>query len=189
MTDLDAPDWWGEGEAETTRPFTALLDRLNTDLDTYPDSPTIAALVVRDRSTGAVIGSAGPASVLGVAYLAGAPAYLIVRAERLAAAIGDPGRGGHVHRAVRLDALRRDINRRLRPYVGRNALGTITVRLPLNYPARADVALPAVLDAPERAEAVRPEVVTDADPPPLDAPDLAPLLRTGPPTARVSVAA
>ncbi len=186
MADLGSMSWLAEGEDQAARQFSALVDRLSADLDAHPDSPTLRSLAMRHRVTGDIIGTAAPTSLLGLAYVAGAPARLIIEAEHVDSLTAGHG---HLRRAVRLDATRRDLNRRLRPYLGRNALATVTVRLPLAYPARADVTLPDVLDAPKWTEAVQLALTADADPPPLEDPDLVPVLRTGPPSARVSVAA
>lgn len=183
MTDPDAPSWWGEGEESSADPYRTLFDRLAAALAAAPDSPTLNALAVRDHE-GRVIGTTAPTTALGLAWLNGAPTSLLLAAERLQALVGAPGARGRLYRAVRLDWLRRDLNRRLRHYTGRDVLGSVTVRLPLNRPELAAVALPAVLDAPQRAEAAE-LVVTDADPPPLDSASSAPLLRTGPPAVSV----
>lgn len=177
---------WEADEAESARALMAEVNRLQADLDAFPDSPTLNALAQKDP-TGRVISTAFPTgSVLPMAWRNGAPAWLIVKAERITANIGTRDTRGHLFRAIRLDAARRDLNRRLRPYLGRNALGTVTVRLPLNRPAPADNTTElSTTTGPVMLALLALLVDTDADPPPLDAPALAPLLRTGPPASPV----
>lgn len=175
---------WEADEAESARARTAELNRLQADLDAFPDSPTLNTLAHKDP-TGRVIGTAfTTGSVLPMAWRNGAPAALVAEADRLTALLARD-RPGYLRRAIRLAHRVRAVNARLRPFLdGRNALGTVTVRLPLNRPAVAPVAIP---ELPTTTGPVTLALVvdTDADPPPLDAPDLAPLLRTGPPASPV----
>jgi len=169
------------------------VDRLADDLDAYPDSPTLNDIAVRDYS-GRVVGMGLSADTLAAAYWAGAPAALVVRAERLRALI-DRGRHGWLARACRLAHLVRATNAALAPYLGRTesgrpvrVLAIVTVRLPMDRPAIAAVVdrLAALTDD-ARAElaAVLAARDHDPDPPPLEAAATAPVLRTGPPACRV----
>lgn len=194
---LQPPSWWDEAPTEPD-PFLAQLDRLNDDLDAHPDCSTIEHMATRDRATGKVVGVGYSFSPLEHAYTSGAPAELIVEAERVTAFIGERGTRGYRHRAIRMAHQVRKLNRQLARYNGLNrTLGTVTVLWPLSSPLRrvaaARLALAAAAGATHRATTSKagPNAPPGSghDPPPLDSATVAPLLRTGPPALRVRVAA
>jgi hypothetical protein len=204
------PSWWDELDAELEAagiepvtptgpdPFVAQLDRLNDDLNAHPECSTLDHMATRDRATGKVVGVGYTFSPLEHAYSSGAPAELIVHAERVTAFIGERGSRGYRHRAIRMAHQVRKLNRQLARYNGLSrTLGTVTVLWPLSSPLRrvtaARLALAAAASAAHRATTSKagPNAPPGSghDPPPLDSATVAPLLRTGPPAPRVRVAA
>jgi hypothetical protein len=146
------------------------VDRLADDLDRYPDSPTLNASAIRHPSTGTIVAQAIPAGPLAMAYANGADAELIVRAERLAARVGERGDRGHLYRAVRLDHAVRAMNRRLCRKVHGQALGTVTVlaHWATPDPARSSRGAAEVESAGPIHDTRGYPPDSDADPPPLD---------------------
>ena len=195
---VEPPSWWDEAPApDGPEPLVATCERLQADLGTYPDSATLKALAVRDPS-GRVVGVQYHLSPIESAYSSGTPAAVIVAAERQAAFIGQRGTRGYIHRAIRMAHRVRKLNRQLARYSGiRHTLGTVTVLWPPSSPVRRidaiRLALAAAEDGARRATSstagANAPPGTGSDPPPLHSAKLAPLLRTGPPLARVRVAA
>lgn len=168
MTPAELAAW--EADADD---WTADVDRLRADLDAHPDSPTLNRLALRDHS-GRVVGYSLGTDALALAWAHGAPAALVVDAERLAAAIGPRGSVGYLRRAVRLSHRVHAVNAALRRYSGAaRSLPTVTVLAPVDYLA----AVAADVDA---ASLTTPTGSPLAHAPPsLPAPSLTPL--RGPP--------
>lgn len=122
MKPADLAEW----EAESAADVLADLDRLRSDLDAYPDSPTLCRLALRDYS-GRVVGLTYGTDLLGLAWQAGAPAALIVEAEHLRAVLGHRTAPGYHRCAIRLAHRVRAVNAALRRYIGDRALPTVTV--------------------------------------------------------------
>jgi len=168
------------GEAKSAAQTAAALRRLVADLATFPTSPTLNAVAVRDDS-GRVAGTGLPAGTLAAAYLDGAPAALVVQTERL----DRPGRGC----PLSLAHLVRATNAALAWYLPRTesgrpvrVLATVTVLLPTSRPATAAVVdRLALIDARVVLAAVLAARDHDPDPPPMEAAATASVLRTGPP--------
>ncbi len=182
MTDRVAE--WAADEAASAAATMSAIARLDVDLAEHPTSPTLNAVALRD--SGRLVGIITPNDALAVAYLDGAPADLVVRAERLRA-LTDRGRRGWLTRACRLARLVRRTNAAAARYLGRTETGrpvrvlaTVTVRLPMDRPAIAAVADLDALSADVGAELVDVDALNPR-PPPLAAAATAPVLRTGPP--------
>ena len=161
-------------EAEAER-LAAEDRRLDTDLDRHPDSPTLAALAIRDEA-GAVVGRGCADTALGLAYEAGADAALIVEAERLVARVGNLDKPGHRYLALRLTRLVCAMNRRLAAFAGvRCTIGTFSV-------VQRVAVLRRTLAAVVQVTAER-TVDHGHDPPrPIDAPTTSPHRPCAPPT-------
>ena len=187
-TEPTPPSWWSDdAEAECALALVADLTRLQDALDAEPDSPTLTRLAIRHPVTGAVVGMTPSFSPTEAAWSGGAPAALIVQAERLAAFIGKRGDPGYHHRAIRLQHEVRAVNRRLAIWSGiARTLPTLTVLArcldaALGSLAPALAATRWATGMPTGARGHGPG--TGSDPPPLDAADLTSILRTGPPTS------
>ena len=149
----------------------AVLRRLSADLLAYPRSRTLNGLAERD-ATGAVVGLSASSDVLDWAYIAGAPAALIVEAERL--------RRLTRHGRHQFDRLVRKVNRELAPYIdGYRVVGNVT----RNTVTRKACAVETARVGEVAATAIAGRAVT-ADPACLIDPVSSPLTCNAPPLTR-----
>lgn len=189
---ITPPDWWGEGEAETSGQWEAERARLAADLAEHP-TPTLTRMATLDPS-GAVVGTAVTGSATEAAWRGGAPAALIAEADRLAAILDASGPRGSrrwMRTALRLAWWVRSLNRRLRPYNGlRRTFSTATHRDTVSLADRLALAADrnaanvVALDA-ARSTSSTPSTGPpgSTSPPILDPSTVTPMLRTGPPAA------
>lgn len=139
--------WPVDVAAASWAPHEAFLERLIDALERFPFSKVLRGLAVFHPATGEVIGTAGPNCLLGIAFQNGAPAELVVRAERLLALLRNAGRPGsrrHLMMALRLAHALASMNAALAPFVkGRRAAPSVhrhgSHRAAWNRPAPSSV--------------------------------------------------
>lgn len=136
---------WEADEAACAADQDDDVARLRSDHAAYPESPTLNRLALSDRD-GRVVGCTLSTDLLASAWAHGAPAALVVEAERTTAVIGPRGSVGYHHRAVRLAHRVHRLNAALRRYSGATrTLPTVTVVAARLATIAADVAAPTIL--------------------------------------------